>query len=77
MEPQLLYHRVPGSDSLAKYAVAFFKISRSIFTRANSRFVSYSSLSSELISFLALADLSQLPFLVRLTPIPDGLFRQL
>lgn len=44
-ESQLLDYRVPGSDSLAKYAVAFFKMSRSIFTTANSRFTRVSSCS--------------------------------
>src|SRR4030042_253350 len=43
---QLLDYRVPCSDSLAKYAAAFFKMSRSIFTTANSRFTLVSSCST-------------------------------
>ncbi len=37
VESQLPDHRVPRSDSLAKYAVAFFKMSRSIRNSAFSR----------------------------------------
>ena len=36
MESPFLHERVPGSDSLAKYAVAFFKISRSMRVSASS-----------------------------------------
>src|SRR5512135_3656895 len=36
MESPLLHERVPGSDSLAKYAVAFFKMSRSMRASASS-----------------------------------------
>ena len=43
MESSLFHERVPGSDSLAKYAVAFFKMSRS-------RRASASSLRSRLFS---------------------------
>ena len=46
IEPQLFHHRVPGSDSLAKYAAAFFRMSRSIFTSASSFFVRASSIST-------------------------------
>ena len=50
MSRNLFHHRVPCSDSFAKYAVAFFKMSRSILTRANSRLVSYSSRSNAVSS---------------------------
>ena len=36
MESILFHDRVPGSDSLAKYAAAFFNRSRSIFVSASS-----------------------------------------
>jgi len=46
LEPLFFHHRVPGSDSLAKYAAAFFRMSRSIFTIASSFLVLASSIST-------------------------------
>src|SRR5512143_2993744 len=45
-ESHCLHDRVPRSDSFAKYAVAFFKMSRSIFTIASSRLTRASSIST-------------------------------
>src|SRR4030043_238701 len=45
LESQFFHHRVPGSDSFAKYAAAFFNISRSILTSTSSFFVRASSIS--------------------------------
>src|SRR5664280_2941485 len=44
-ESQLLNQRVPFSDSLAKYAAAFFKMSRSILARDSSLFTCANSIS--------------------------------
>jgi len=45
LESHLFHDRVPGSDSFAKYAAAFFKMSRSILASASSRLTRASSIS--------------------------------
>src|ERR1035437_8197202 len=60
---------VPHPDSFAKYAVAFFKISRSILTRANSALSRASSICSALTG-LAPAPAS-LPWAARRTQLPS------
>jgi len=45
-QSHLFDYRVPCSDSLAKYAAAFFKMSLSIFANTSSRFTLASSCSS-------------------------------
>ena len=65
LEPQLIHRRVPGSDSLAKYAAAFFSMSRSIFTSASSFLVRAKSKG-----LLRLADISQFAGPLCLHPVP-------
>jgi len=69
MEPQLLYHRVPGSDFPAKYAVAFLiYLAPSSLVLTPFRLVQLSFKASS--SLFGPCQSLPLPFLVRLTPIP-------
>ena len=72
--PHLLYHLVPRCDSFAKYAAAFFKMSRSIFTSASSRFSRAISIPLSLNGFWFFPISASLPDLCALTQLPmvDG-----
>src|SRR5271157_1431175 len=63
LKSHIFHPRVPGSDSFAKYAAAFFNISRSIFTSANSFFVRASSISISVSGLYVLPTLPSLPAL--------------
>ena len=71
VEPQFFHHRVPGSDSLAKYAAAFFNMSRSIFTSANSFFVRARSISTSVNGLYVLPTSPSLPALYAFTQYPN------
>src|SRR5512139_1652886 len=66
-ESHCFYDRAPGSDSFAKYAVAFFKMSRSIFTMASSRLTRASSISTSVSGLCCLPTSLSLPSLFALT----------
>src|SRR5512135_996067 len=66
-ESHRFHDRVPGSDSFAKYAVAFFKMSRSIFTMASSRLTRASSISTSVSGLCCLPTSLSLPSLFALT----------
>jgi len=66
-ESHCFHHRVPGSDSFAKYAVAFFKMSRSIFTMASSRLTRASSISTSVSGLCCFPTSLSLPSLFALT----------
>src|SRR5208337_3775362 len=71
LKSHILHPRVPGSDSFAKYAAAFFNISRSIFTSANSFFVRASSISISVSGLYVLPILPSLPALCAFTQFPN------
>src|SRR5512143_2450636 len=66
-ESHCFHDRVPGSDSFAKYAVAFFKMSRSIFTMASSRLTRASSISNSVSGLCCFPTSLSLPSLFALT----------
>ncbi len=70
LESQFFHHRVPGRDSLAKYAAAFFNMSRSILTSASSRFTRANSTSISVRGRCDLPILPSLPALDALTQFP-------
>src|SRR4030042_3012704 len=75
IEPHLFQWRVPDSDSLAKYAAAFFNMSRSIFTSANSFRVLASSISTSVRGLYVLPISHSLPALncfTQLTMVDGG-----
>src|SRR3989304_9104954 len=75
IEPHLFHRRVPGSDSLAKYAAAFFNISRSIFISASSFRVIASSISTSVSGLYVLPISPSLPALncfTQLTIVDGG-----
>jgi hypothetical protein len=75
LESQFLRHRVPGSDSLAKYAAAFFYMSRAIFTSANFFRVLASSISISVRGLYVLPISPSLPalnFFTQLTIVDGG-----
>src|SRR3972149_4185049 len=74
-EPHLFHRRVPGSDSLAKYAAAFFNLSRSIFPSANSFRVLASPISTSVRGLYVLPISPSLPalnFFTQLTIVDGG-----
>src|SRR4030043_325200 len=75
IEPHHFHRRVPGSDSLAKYAAAFFKMSRSILTSNSSFFVRASSISTSVRGLYVLPISPSLPalnFFTQLTMVDGG-----
>src|SRR5512139_4142447 len=66
-ESHCFHDRVPGSDSFAKYAVAFFKMSRSIFTMASSRLTRASSISTSVSGLCCFPTSLSLPSLFAFT----------
>src|SRR4030042_909425 len=66
-ESHCFHDRVPGSDSFAKYAVAFFSMSRSILASASSRLTRASSISTSVSGLCCLPTSLSLPSLFALT----------
>src|SRR4030042_3683500 len=67
LESHLFHDRVPGSDSFAKYAAAFFNMSRSILASASSRLTRASSISISVSGLWCFPTSLSLPSLFALT----------
>lgn len=79
VESQGLHDRVLGSDSRAKYAAAFFTISRSIRASASSLrslLTSASSSGTERLPGATLGDVPRLAALTQLASVPFGMVRR-
>src|SRR5450830_1325979 len=79
VESQSLHDRVPGSDSRAKYAAAFFTISRSMRTSASSLrslVTSASSSGTERLPGATLGDVPRLAAATQLASVPFGIVRR-
>jgi hypothetical protein len=78
-ESQCLHDRVLGSDSRAKYAAAFFTISRSIWVSASSLrslVTSASSSGTERLPGATLVDVPLLAFATQLASVAFGIVRR-
>src|SRR5471030_3464638 len=78
-ESQGLHDRVPGSDSRAKYAAAFFTISRSMRASASSLrnlVTSASSSGTERLPGATLGDVPRLAAATQLASVPLGMVRR-
>src|SRR5471030_118486 len=79
IESQRLHDRVPGSDSRAKYAAAFFTISRSMRASASSLrslVTSASSSGTERLPGATLGDVARLAAATQLASVPLGMVRR-